>query len=509
LLANSERELTNYLHIFEIMLEEVVKHRLSLGEIVALLDSYIADTALPTGTDPNIQRIESERSAVQIMTVHMSKGLEADVVFLFGGTGKFWDRNPVAVYHEGYERRLAVGKTAKDLAKNSLETEEDEENQRLIYVSLTRARAKLYLPFFPDGSTVRGLSGFYERLNARLSELLSKRDPERIRFFEVEKVSERASGSAGAKVDLTAQLSTWSPPDALLSDDHDGKPTSFFDGLRGGHAPFVTCSYTSLQQYQAAPTEIEPEDFKYDVETEADVADLPGGRSVGVFLHEVIEKLELATLAAAPDLDSWKALPEVGQLFAELMRRHGVWDQRWKDRGAEAVFNILRSRITLGAGVSIGPLCGLPSVREMEFVYPIPESNHPLLEFGSDDKWKVERGYLKGFVDFVFNHSGLTYFADWKSDLLPSYERPIIEAHVKQHYDLQARIYAVGVIRLLRIRNEEEYERRFGGLLYVFLRGMKAEGGEGGVYFHRPPWAEIARQEAALIDVIPRLGATR
>lgn len=191
------------------------------------------------------------------------------------------------------------------------------------------------------------------------------------------------------------------------------------------------------------------------------------------------------------------------------MRRHRVRDQRWKDRGAETVFNTLRSRITLGAGISIGPLCGLPSVREMEFVYPIPESGHPLLQFGTDGKWKVERGYLKGFVDFVFNHCGRTYFADWKSDLLPSYERPVIEAHVKRHYDLQARIYSVGVIRLLRIRNEEEYERRFGGLLYVFLRGMKAEGGGAGVYFHRPPWAEITRQETGLIDVIPRLGAAR
>ena len=85
-LSNSERELTNYLHIFEILLEQILKERLSLREVISRLESFLAETALPSGIDSNIQRIESERSAVQIMSVHMSKGLQADVVFLFGGT---------------------------------------------------------------------------------------------------------------------------------------------------------------------------------------------------------------------------------------------------------------------------------------------------------------------------------------------------------------------------------------------------------------------------------------
>ena len=190
------------------------------------------------------------------------------------------------------------------------------------------------------------------------------------------------------------------------------------------------------------------------------------------------------------------------------MRRYQVRDPRWADRGPEIVFNTLRSSIELRAGLPIGPLYRCPSVREMEFLYPIPETTHPLLDSGRGGAWTVERGYLKGFVDFVFEHHGVTYFADWKSDRLASYGLPAIEAHVRQHYELQAAIYSVGVVRLLRIRSEAEYNARFGGLLYLFIRGIRADGdGREGVYFRRPSWQQIADCEAELIGVAAPLEA--
>src|SRR5262249_31584213 len=75
-----------------------------------------------------------------------------------------------------------------------------------------------------------------------------------------------------------------------------------------------------------------------------------------------------------------------------------------------------------------------------------------------------------------------------------------IAAHVSDHYLIQARIYTVGIVRLLRIRDRSEYEERFGGLVYVFLRGVKPDGdGRAGAYFHRPSWDEIVGYERALM----------
>jgi exodeoxyribonuclease V beta subunit len=279
-----------------------------------------------------------------------------------------------------------------------------------------------------------------------------------------------------------------------------------FDGLLARSRAVQTRSYTSLgggMAHRLATNDNDTEEFKYDLDSSEADSDLKGGRRVGIFLHEAIEKLDFASFEGA-DLSSWRAQKEIGDLFNDLMRRHQVNDVRWFERGTEIVFNALTSRIVISSGTTVGPLSECRSVREMEFVYPLPERTHALLESAGDGQWTVERGYLKGFVDFVFQDDGKYYFADWKSDFLPSYERSAIEAHVNEYYALQAKIYSVGVVRLLGIRSEKEYEERFGGLSYLFLRGMQRDGdGTEGVYFRRPPWDEICLYERALIEAIP------
>jgi exodeoxyribonuclease V beta subunit len=146
----------------------------------------------------------------------------------------------------------------------------------------------------------------------------------------------------------------------------------------------------------------------------------------------------------------------------------------------------------------------LPKVSEMEFVYPIPEASHPMLDDSADGSWSVDRGYIKGFIDLVFRRGDLMYFADWKGDLLPSYESDTVARHVAMHYRLQARIYSVGVMRMLGIHSERDYDAKFGGLLYVFLRGVKRPGdGKTGFYFARPSWDEILTYETTLLNNEP------
>ena len=152
LLSDSRRELTNYEHIFEILTQQTSRHGIVLAEIIELLDSYISERATPPGDDSNVQRLEDDRDAVQIMTIHKSKGLEADVVALYGGFFANTQPDPVSVFHLGNERRLAIGKEARARHKLALDQERDEEDQRLLYVALTRARAKLILPCVPNGT---------------------------------------------------------------------------------------------------------------------------------------------------------------------------------------------------------------------------------------------------------------------------------------------------------------------------------------------------------------------
>ena len=77
----SERALTNYLHLCELLQEEAGRGRVTLAELCFTLQGYIEETRQPRGRDGDVQRLETERDAVQIMTIHKAKGLEAAVVF--------------------------------------------------------------------------------------------------------------------------------------------------------------------------------------------------------------------------------------------------------------------------------------------------------------------------------------------------------------------------------------------------------------------------------------------
>ena len=506
LLSNGRRELTNYEYIFEILTEQASRRGILLAEIIDLLDAWVAERATPAGldNDPNIQRVEDSRNAVQIMTIHKSKGLQADVVALYGGFFAGTQPDPVSVYHCGNERRFAIGKRARDLQKAAIDREQEQEDQRLLYVALTRARAKLLLPYVPSGSLSRDLSGSYWQLNDRLCTL--EREARLQPLFEIESAAAPRIDSQNEQRQAATPLDENALDDWLSSTSQPAVLESEFSDLRVRHPGLIIESYTSLQ---AAAVETDPDEFKTSVDAvdaRADNLDLPGGRHVGIFLHEVIEKLDFNSLRESASLESWSARDDVRELFASAMRRHGVRDPRWMARGCEVVFNTLTSRVALGDTVLDGGLYRLPSAREMEFAYPIPEKHHTLLDnpAGSDGTWTVWRGYIKGFIDFVFRRDRLMYFADWKGDLLPSYEPDAIARHVARHYRLQARIYSVGVVRLLAIHNERDYDSRFGGLLYVFLRGVSPGGnGQSGFYFARPSWNEIVTYEAELSNPEP------
>ena len=168
------------------------------------------------------------------------------------------------------------------------------------------------------------------------------------------------------------------------------------------------------------------------------------------------------------------------------------------------VYHALTAEIPLAGGRAIPGLGRNPqALREMEFLFPLPEASHPRLTEALSERLTLERGFLKGFVDLVTEHDGRVYFADWKSDVLPSYDPERMTAHVERAYGIQARLYALALVKALGIRSAGEYEDRFGGMVYVFLRGLRppAEPGQG-LHFSRPAWADILAYEQELIHSV-------
>jgi exodeoxyribonuclease V beta subunit len=108
------------------------------------------------------------------------------------------------------------------------------------------------------------------------------------------------------------------------------------------------------------------------------------------------------------------------------------------------------------------------------------------------------RGYWGGAIDLAFRQHGRFFVVDYKSNRLGTafddYAPPRLAREMAEsHYILQYHLYCVALHRFLAQRVPAYgYETHFGGVYYLFLRGVRASGATTtGVYAHRPPWALI------------------
>ena len=129
------------------------------------------------------------------------------------------------------------------------------------------------------------------------------------------------------------------------------------------------------------------------------------------------------------------------------------------------------------------------TAREMEFLFPFP-----------DEAGGADRGYVKGFVDLIFEHEGRSYFGDWKTDYLPAWDAARVADHVEKNYALQERLYALALVRMLDIKDAAAYEERFGGTLYVFVRGLGRS--PDAIRSRRPTFDEITRWRRELAGAL-------
>ena len=524
----SERALANYLHLFELMQREAAQSPCTLRELAQRLGGYVANTRRPADRDGNrtsdVQRLETDADAVQIMTIHHAKGLEASVVFLYGAT---WPgpRGDARLFHDGDGQRVVrVGRQPTAEEDAYLDEQADEE-RRVLYVGLTRARARLYLPRFPARSII-SINGAYGLVNDRLNALLGGITPDEVRrLFQLDPLpcprpadaghpdGRATPGGAGADA-----IRDWQPPAALLAPPH---PDPAFREAAANRAGFVVTSYSAIRaSHPHAPPDAEPaaaDDAGADSDLPAPLVappasdELPRGRLSGTFLHDLIEHLPLDSLARAPVFEDWRRLPEVGELFERMRRRHDR-DPAHLAHAQRLVHTALAVPVRLGD--TIVPALGGAErpTREMEFLFPIPSLRHPGLSpgpAGSGDAhggaedlaaWRIERGVVKGFIDYLFEHQGRVYVCDWKSDSLPGWEPAGLAARCDRDYAVQAQIYTVAAARLLGLRDAAAFESRFGGVLYCFLRGMRADDPQAGVYFRRPDWADVLGWQRAMLE---------
>jgi exodeoxyribonuclease V beta subunit len=433
---------------------EVARSRGELHELVAQLRRWIALGKLDRPDESDVQRLDHDGDAVHVMTVHRAKGLEAAVVFVVGGTGGSPPER-VHLYHDGGERIAHVGDKDGDTGV-LIDRETQEENQRLCYVALTRAKVRLYLW---HGATLKS-GAPYEPVYTAVGRLIDAH----AEGFEVEEVE---VGGAPRPIAGAAEL-------AALEDVLEAEwPRAIAPAPLGARAGFEVTSYTQLAHAT-------PDDFRADAEAmPVSVAptELPAGAETGIFLHEILEHVPFES-ARATSFADWALLPAVSSVIDAAAATHGITDRAHLDHARDIVWKTLTNPV---ADLSLPPLCDATKIaREVEFTFPLPG----------------ERGFAKGFIDLLVAWDDRVWIVDYKSNVLDELGRGAAEAEVERSYGWQTKLYAIAAQRMI---GERDFGARFGGLLFWFVRPQL-------IVPRRPTSAEVTRWHAELADLPPQRG---
>ena len=530
--ADGERRMTNLLHLGECLHEAAQ----SQSSPQALLQWLQTQRSEDRRDDAAQLRLASDRHLVQIITVHKAKGLEYPVVFCpflwDGHPGRSSQSTDGNEYHDAKHQPVIDWRSGDEVKSESaaikaqVKLNRAAENLRLIYVALTRAVHSCYLVVgsYQSGekksSTTESCRSLLNWLVAGQGQtpaewMLNKLQPADIAsaWDEFAQRNTPQIGLATLPQDPPVPFQPTRPaPETLAA---LAPPTQIPTGWWLG-------SYSSLAhgaRHEGAAVDhdlrLPPPDtdaarplHPASLPAADDILNFPRGSVPGECLHEVFERIDFE------DPDSW---PEV--IHTALGNRPQSLPGGDATLPPKMITNMLRDVLNT-ALPGAATLAGLPRRRrlvELEFNLPtkrlsasrlatlMQQQGYPVppLVFGSLE------GYLRGFIDLVFEQGGRFYVLDWKSNHLgldpADYgQQAMTQAMARNGYHLQYLLYMVAVHRYLQQRIPNyEYEQHVGGVLYLFVRGVRpdwrdAQGQPCGVYAHRPTQQTIEALSALM-----------
>ncbi len=520
--ADGERRMTNMAHLVELLHGRAESEGLDLPQLARAL-AHARATPI---RDPDAEqlRLESDENLVNIITVFRAKGLEYPVVycpFLWDGHQR---RSRAVVFHPGGAEggaQIDLGGPEVEAHRRTASAEELAGDLRLAYVALTRARHRctiawgalpnaetsalawlLHAPDAPWGDPLAELRKCFRRGDANLIDA------------RLDRLVRDAQGAIGVLplpgADSLPQGAGPTPPPALVARSFGGKldpawRISSFSGLVARVADEMP-DYDAMRD--AAPSRQRGGE---------DAFGLPRGVRLGTALHKVLEALDFA------DADDARIAAAVRRELAQS----GI-ELSWASAAASLVADVLATPLAPD-GFALRHLTRASRIDELEFTYPVrgaaaaelADVLAPMRATGSRIPEAIgslllapARGFMRGYVDLVFEREGRYFVADYKSnwlgDSLDDYAPARLQAAMADaFYDLQYLVYTVAVHRLLATRVPGyDYERHFGGVYYLFLRGMRPLSGPAfGVYHTRPPAPLIAALNACLAPGEPLLHA--
>ena len=521
--TDGERDLTDLRHVAELLHAE----QLGTTALVGWLRRRIAEAGQDTGDEDRSRRLESDEEAVQVLTVHRSKGLEFPVVYY----PYLWEPSfiptgvPVA-FHDpeaGDRRTIDVGLEGPDFDRHKRQelVEQRGEDLRLAYVALTRAQHQAvvwWAAAWNSRDSALGRLLFAREADGTVPPTARDTPSDEAAWARFEALRDEAPGCIAVERSTLGMPVAWSgqlrePADLSAarfdrSLDQRWRRTSFSDISAGAHEARV-----GSEPEETSVTD-EPEGPSTTAAGELPLASMPAGVQVGTFVHRVLEAIDFA----APDLDA-----ELAEAIAAVQARRPV------ELGDQAaVVAGLRAAIEapFADGVRLRDLARADRLDELDFELPLVGGDRPtgrleleaiadVLRAHGDPLGYADRladpalrssvrGYVTGSIDLVARVGDRFAVVDYKTNWLGGPGEELTAWHyrpealaaemVRGHYGLQALLYTVALHRYLRWRLAGyDPDRHLAGVFYLFVRGAP-----GGVFAWRPSGTLVT----ALSDVL-------
>jgi exodeoxyribonuclease V beta subunit len=562
-LFDGERRLTNVLHLMELLHSASAAGRRGPHALVHWLHQMRVniDARAALASEAAQIRLESDEAAVRLTTIHKSKGLQYPIVYcpyLWDGALLNDSDKQVLRFHDpedAHRLKLDIGSSARAAHLVRAEREAFAENLRLLYVALTRAQHRVAVVWGAFRSAESSALGYVLHQQTAVSE-----DPRTATTRRIQSLI-RTGNDGALRTDLET-LAAMAPGCIGVTDlalAPVGRYSMAAEAQQALQCRTVTrevrrtwrvSSFSALASSGRTLNQPAEEGLDHDAPAEVPVGaapqpsaqplvalhDFPAGARAGQLVHEVLEQVDFQ--ATEPT--------RLRTVVMAALERFGFEDT-WAEALCRAVADVVATPLDSGAqSFCLGDVTLARRLNELEFLFPVADEDttdgrtwragsptararqdavpltgerlaavlarHATAPLPAD---YVERartlgfsplaGFLKGFIDLVFEHAGRWYLVDYKSNLLGVHAndyRPerLLEAMTTHHYFLQYHLYVVALHRYLQRRLPGyDYERHFGGVFYLFLRGMAPAYARGnGVFCHRPSRQAIADLSAVL-----------
>jgi exodeoxyribonuclease V beta subunit len=482
----AERQISNIQHLVELLQEKESRENLHLFHTLQYLSAQMESAE----SHEHAQlRLESDEQAVKVVTMHAVKGLEYPIVFcpyLWNRTGFLKQEKDCVSYHDEQNNRVSdLGSADFEERREAALIEELAEEARLLYVAVTRASSRCYV-FWAD---VRGDRFAMSSRDSALAWVLSLKDCQDIQG-QTARLEALCGKDSVALQSVSASIEEreWQGPEsveqATLTCRTFSRPSLPGEWLMTSYSALAGAGHGAAGYTPVVPgEELEGKSVK--------IHSLPLGAGLGNVVHGLLEDFPFTMLAGKADYEE--------ECQAQC-NRFGV------TASSDQLMNLLRDVTTAPLGNEHGGelfvLAGLDDqdvLKEMPFYFHLREGSteriNELLHFSNVVQPIQERklkGYLTGFIDLVCRHQGKYYVMDYKTNYLGThfsdYSSDMLVSAMHDHnYGLQYWIYTLVLHRfLMATLPKYDYEQDFGGVFYLFARGMSPKYPGNGLFFDRP-----------------------